>query len=152
MTDSGQGVLNWFIKKAIDDEVLELWGEGEPLRDFIYVDDVVEALIKLMVSEKTDGQVYNLGAYRKKNGMYEHLCDSIKTIKDAAKIVIETAGSGSCKIIPYPEDRKSLEPGHFYADSTKIYEDIGWEPKTNLKEGFKKTIYFYRKNKEKYWK
>lgn len=152
MTDPGQGVLNWFIRQAIDNETLELWGEGEPLRDFIYVEDVVEALLVAMVSEKTDDQAYNLGAYRKKAGMYEHLCDGIKSIRDVAKIVVDIVGSGFCKIIPYPEDRKSLEPGHFYADATKIYEDIGWEAKTNLKEGLKKTISFYRENKKEYWK
>ncbi len=151
MTDHGQGVVNWFIRKAIDDEVLDLWGGGEALRDFLYVDDVVEAFLLVMALDKTDGQSYNLGAYRKKNGLYEIVGDNVKSIQEMAKIIIEVGGSGSLNIIPYPEDRKPLEPGHFYADATKIFEEVGWEAKTDIREGLRKTISFYRKNKSDYW-
>ena len=151
MTDAGQGVLNWFIRQVIDDETMKLWGGGEPLRDFIYVDDVVEAFLMVAASDNTDGKLYNLGAYRKKNGMYEHLCDSVKSIKKTAELLIKIVGQGKVEIIPYPEDRKSLEPGHFYADATKIFEEVGWEPKVDLDEGLKRSISFYKKYKKHYW-
>lgn len=151
MTDSGQGALNWFIRKAIDREEIELWDGGEAIRDFNHVDDVVEALLMSMGSEKSNGQAYNLGSFRKKNGLFEYLGGNITSIKNAAEEVIRIAGSGSCKTILYPADRKDIEPGHFYGDTTKIYEELGWEPKISLQEGLKRTIEFYRQNKEKYW-
>jgi len=150
MKDSGQGVLNWFIRQALENKNLELWGGGEVLRDFIYADDVSDALLLAMSSEKSDGQAYNIGAYRKKQGLYESLGSNITTIKSAAELVIGIAGSGKIKIINYPEDRKSLEPGHFYSDSSKIYQDLGWEPKTSFQQGLKKTIDFYKLNLKKY--
>lgn len=151
MTDPGQGVLNRFIRQAIENQTLELWGGGEQLRDFNYVDDVVEALLMVMVSKKANGQAYNLGSFIKKKGLYGQIGDNVKSIGDTAKLVVEIAGKGKCVEIPYPEDRKPLEPGHFYADATKIYKEIGWEPKINLSEGIRRSIEFYRDNKEEYW-
>lgn len=145
------GFLNWFIRKAIDNKEIELWGGGKSLRDFNYVDDVVEALLIVMASDKSDGKVYNLGSCIRKEGRYEHICDNVKTVGEVAKIIVELSKSGSCKEIDYPEEKKDIEPGHFCADSTKIYEELGWEPKVDLREGIKRTIDFYKNNKKYYW-
>ena len=151
MNDPGQGVLNWFVRQAMDGETLKLWGGGEQLRDFNYVEDVVEALLMVMASDKANGKAYNLGSFIKKKGLYMQIGDNIKSIGDVAKMIVEVAQKGECTAIAYPEDRKPLEPGHFYGDATKIYEEIGWEPKINLTEGIRRTIEFYRDHKEKYW-
>jgi len=150
MSDPGLGVLNWFIRQAMDDQNLELWDGGIALRDFIYVDDVVDALLRVMAYD-TDGNVYNTGSYIKKNGLYEHFGGNIKKVQDAAKLVTEIAGKGSYTIIPYPEERKHIEPGHFYADATKIYKDTQWSPKVSFVEGVMKTIQYYQKHKAAYW-
>ena len=151
MSDPGLGVLNWFIRQAMDNQNLELWGGGVALRDFIYVDDVVDALLRVMASDITDGKVYNTGSYIKKNGLYEHFGGNIKSVYEAAQLVIKLAGKGSCSVIPYPEDRKAIEPGHFYADATKIHKDTGWSPKISLEEGIQRTIEYYHKHKQHYW-
>ena len=151
MSDPGLGVLNWFIRQAMDNQNLELWGGGIALRDFIYVDDVVDALLRVMASDITDGKVYNTGSYIKKDGLYEHLGGNIQSVYAAAQLVIQLVGKGSRTTIPYPEDRKPLEPGHFYADATKIHKDTGWSPKVPLVEGIKRTIAYYQKEKEHYW-
>ncbi len=152
MEDPGRGFLNWFMRKAVDDEEIQLWGGGKSLRDFNYVDDVVDALLMAMVSDKTNGEVYNLGSYvRRENGRWEYLCGNILTVKEIAELTVKIAGSGRCKEIPWPEGTKNIEPGHFYADITKISNSIGWEPKIDLENGLRKTIDFYKKNKEHYW-
>jgi len=152
MTDAGRGVLNWFMKKALDGENIELWGGGKVLRDFNYVDDVVEAMLIAMASNKTDGEVYNLGSFVKKDGKYVDLCGNVLPIEEMAKIITELAETKSeCIVKEYPEERKSLEPGHFCADITKIYKDLRWEPKISFIEGIKKTMDFYKKNKKDYW-
>ncbi|MBT3404887.1 NAD-dependent epimerase/dehydratase family protein [archaeon] len=150
MSDPGQGVLNWFICKAMDGETLELWGGGEQLRDFNYIDDVVEAMLLVALSEKTKGKAYNLGSFIKKKGLYGHIGNNVISIGDVAKMVVKIADKGGWVDIPYPQDRKTLEPGHFYSDATKIYEEVGWEPKISLEEGIRRTIEFYRDNKEHY--
>lgn len=103
-------------------------------------------------SPETDGQVYNLGAFIRKKGKYVEVADNIKTVGEIAHLITEMAEKGTCTIIPYPEDRKSIEVGHFYSDATKIYEAVGWEPKVSLSDGIRRTIEFYRRNKQDYWK
>ena len=144
------GFLNWFIKKSLDGEEIELWGGGESLRDFNYVADVVEALLMVM-AQKTDGEIYNLGSYLCKVGKYGDSCNNLKTVSEIAQLVVELSQKGSVKVVPYPEDKKSIEPGNFFANITKIYNDVGWRPSTELKEGIKKTIKFYKENRRDYW-
>ena len=151
MAHPSQGFANWFIRQAMNNEQIQLWGGGVSLRDFNYVDDVVEALLMAMASPKTDGQVYNLGAFRRKNGKYEEVCGNIKTVSEIANLITKIAQSGSCVEIPYPEEKRSIEVGHFYSDTTKIYNELGWEPQVPIEEGIRRTIEFYRKYKENYW-
>jgi len=139
------GFINYFIKKAINNKTIELWGGGKSLRDFNYIDDVIEALLIVMANKKTNNQIYNLGSFSNKN------CGQVISIGEIAKLIIEIAGSGYFKEIPYPEDKKSIEPGHFFADITKIHNHTGWRPSIELSEGIKRTIDFYKINKEKYW-
>ena len=139
-----QGFLGYFIHQAIMDKTIDLWGGGESLRDFNYVDDVIEAMLMTMVSERTNGETYNLGSFIRRNGKFEDAGNNIKTVGESAKVITRLAGTGKCKEIPYPEERKAIEPGHTYLDATKIYEHTGWEPKISFEEGIMKTINFYR--------
>jgi glucose-1-phosphate thymidylyltransferase len=139
-------VVPVFVKKALAGETVELWGGGNVLRDFNYIDDVVEALLILVSSEKTAGQAYNLGCCVDSSGeIVTFKGGNLKTIKELAQTVINIAQSGSIKEIPYPENRKNAEPGHFCADISKILT-MGWRPKTSLEEGIKKTIDFAKKH------
>jgi len=146
INDPVQGFLGYFIYQALNNNEIELWGGGRSLRDFNYVDDVVDAMLITMASEKTQ-EVYNLGSFMKKEGRYQELGDNICSVGDAAKRVVNIAEIGKCNEIDYPEDKKAVEPGHVYLDATKIYEDIGWYPKTSFEEGIRKTIGFYKENK-----
>ncbi|MAG37887.1 NAD-dependent epimerase [Candidatus Pacearchaeota archaeon] len=150
MQNPSQGFLNWFIRLALENKEIELWGGGEALRDFNYVDDVTEAFLRTMASDETDGNVYNLGSYIRKSGRVKDMGDNARTVSEAAHAIVEKAGSGSCRVIPYPEDKKAIEPGHFCADATKIYEEVGWLPRTSFQEGIEKTLGFYKSERENY--
>jgi len=147
-----QGFLGYFLHQALKNQTIELWGGGESTRDFNYVDDVVDAMLRTMISDKTNNQMYNLGSFiRKENGIEENIGGNIMTVGESARAIIRLAGSGNCKDIPFPEDKKMIEPGHIYLDATKIYSHIGWEPRVSFEEGIKRTIDFYR-NQEEYRK
>lgn len=133
-----QGVLNWFIRQLIDNQIVELHGTGNQIRDVNYVDDVVDAFILAGGSEKVWGNAYNIGG------------DPI-SLKDFVKKAVKTLGRGKYKIIKTPKDRKKIEIGDFIADYSKFKKDTGWSPKVSLDEGLNKTFEFYIKNKKYYW-
>ncbi|MEO8512665.1 MAG: NAD-dependent epimerase/dehydratase family protein [Ignavibacteria bacterium] len=139
MAHDEYGVFNWFIRKAMDNEVIHLFGDGRILRDYLYIDDLIDSLITIALSDNAYGEVYNVGT-------------SIPlSFLDLANKIIAIAGTGSIDHTEFTTERKALEPGDYYADITKIKNTIGWEPRVTLDEGIKKTIEFYKKNRAKYW-
>ena len=139
MAHDEYGVLNWFIRKAIDDELIPVFGDGHILRDFLYVDDLVECFLRVAICPSAYGEVFNVGT-----GI------PISFI-DLAKKIVEVAGSGKVAFTEFTKERKEVEPADYYTDVSKVRKVVGWTPKTDLKEGIKKTIEFYRKYKKEYW-
>src|SRR3989344_7445659 len=138
-------VIPVFIERAIRGETIELWGGGEVSRDLNYIDDVVDAFL-LLASSELDSEVYNLGCcIGKKDIQNGGIGNNFLSIKRLAEIIVKIAGKGEIKTIPYPPERKAVEPGHFAADISKIAE-LGWTPKTILEEGLRKTIEWNSKN------
>jgi len=139
MKSNKYGVINWFIRQVIDEEKISLYGDGSIKRDVVYVDDCIDALLRLALEEKCFGEIYNIGD------------DRPWTFKQIVEEIIETHGSGSYSFTPFSEERKKQEPGDFYSDITKITAAIGWRPQTSFKSGVKKTIAYYQKYKQHYW-
>jgi UDP-glucose 4-epimerase len=138
MAHDEYGVLNWFIRKAIDNELIPVFGDGHILRDFLYVDDLVECFLQVAICPSAYGEVFNVGT-----GI------PISFI-DLAKKIVEVAGSGKVAFTEFTKERKEVEPGDYYTDVSKVRKVVGWTPKTDLREGLKKTIEFYRKYKKEY--
>lgn len=136
---SRQTVLGWFIRLAVSDQEIEIWGDGSQLRDYNYVDDVVEALLRAAASEAANGQVYNLGAPRP----YSHL--------DVVETLISVAGSGRYKLKPFPPERAKIDIGGIYSSYKRIQTELGWEPRVDLREGLARTVAFYREHGAYYW-
>ena len=126
--NEGRAVVN-FIKKAINNEYIVIYGDGSQTRSFCYVDDEVEGLILAMEKGKR-GEVYNIGNNRE------------MSILVFAKLIKKLADSKS-KIIfePLPED----DPTQRKPDITKAKKRLGWNPKIDLEEGLLKTIQYFRK-------
>ena len=133
-----QGVLNWFVRQVMDGQEITLYGTGEQIRDCNYVADVVEALILSGVDPKALGQVFNLGG-------------TAVSLKEYVEELIKVHGSGTYKLIPFPEDAKKIEIGDYVADTSKIKKALGWEASTDLKTGLTETLDFYKKYREHYW-
>ncbi len=137
--DARQTFLGIWIKRLIDGEPIEVWGDGRQIRDFNYIDDAVEALLLAAASPAADGQIFNLGS------------DETINLRDLAELLIEINGSGCYEIVPYPPDRKPIDIGDYYADYRLIQGRLGWRPKVPLREGLRRTLEFYRREKEYYW-
>ncbi len=139
MAHDEYGVLNWFIRKAIDDELIPVFGDGHILRDFLYVDDLVECFLQVAICSSAYGEVFNVGTGIPINFI------------DLAKKIVEVAGSGKVAFTEFTKERKEVEPGDYYTDISKIKRVVGWEPKISLEEGLRRMIEFYRKYKKEYW-
>lgn len=139
MRHSRFGVVNWFVRQAIDSETIKIFGDGTILRDFLYIDDCVDAVLMSAISENAVGEILNVGV------------DKPTSFLDLIKLIIKIAKSGSCEFAEFSPERKVQEPGNFYSDINKIKKLTGWEPKTNLKDGLAKTIDYYKLYKKYYW-
>ena len=120
-------IIDKFIKKAIMNEEFYVNGYGEDIKDLIYVDDVVDLIIKILDSNVEEG-IFNVGSGKK-----------IKLI-DIAKKVVKFCNSGSFKAVPFPEKLAKFELGSFYFDISKVKKNFKWEPKVSIDEGIKKMI------------
>lgn len=134
------GVMNWFIRKAMDGETIPVFGDGMILRDFLYVGDLVECFLMVATYPQAYGEVFNVGT-----GV------PISFI-DVARKIVDIAGNGRVDFTEFTPERKEVEPGDYYTDISKIKGVAGWEPTISLDEGIKRTIAFYQKHKERYWK
>jgi UDP-glucose 4-epimerase len=139
MKHSRYGVVNWFVRLAIDGETIKVFGDGQILRDFLFVDDCVEALLMSAVCQPVVGEIFNVGV------------DKPTKMVELAETIVQVAGSGRWEFAPFTPERKAQEPGDFYSDISKIRRIVGWEPTTSLEEGLRKTIAYYRLHKAHYW-
>ncbi len=127
--DDGRVISN-FINQALEGKNITVNGEGLQTRSFCYVDDLVNGIIKVMFSEKTDDQVLNLGNP-----------DEYTIIEIAHKILELTKSRSKIVFNSLPAD----DPQRRKPDIAKVKNLINWEPKISLQEGLIKTIEYFRK-------
>lgn len=139
MRHSRFGVVNWFVRQAIDNETIKVFGDGKILRDFLYIDDCVDAILMSAISEKAVGEILNVGL------------DKPTSFLDLVALIIKTAKTGRYEFAEFSPERKAQEPGDFYSDIGKIRKLVSWEPRVRLEEGLIRTIAYYRSFKKYYW-
>lgn len=134
-----QGFTGWFVKQAIDGEEIQLFGSGQQLRGFTYVDDAVEALLIACSNDKIKGDVFNLGGQKP------------FTLEEFVQLLLKITGSGSHRIVPFPDDKKAIDIGSVYSSWAKFNFATGWAPKVSLEEGLKRTVEYYKRHRSHYW-
>lgn len=139
MSHSHFGVANWFVRLALEGKEIPIFGDGAIKRDFLYVDDCVDAMMLVAAEEKAYGKVFNVGA------------GDPTTFKDYAQTLIKVAGQGSWRFAPFTPERAAQEPGDFWSDISLIKKTAGWSPKTSVEEGLRRTVDFYRQHRARYW-
>ncbi|MCD7825556.1 MAG: dTDP-glucose 4,6-dehydratase [Clostridiaceae bacterium] len=121
------------IANALNDKEIPVYGKGENVRDWLYVEDHCIAIDKIIRDGK-EGEVYNIGGHNEKTNL-----EVVKTVLSLL--------DKSEDLIHYVTDR----PGHdmrYAIDPTKIHNDLGWLPATPFKEGIRKTIDWYLNHRE----
>jgi UDP-glucose 4-epimerase len=133
-----QGFIGWFIRLVIEDGVIQIYGDGSQLRDFVYVDDAADAFLRAGADDACNGEVFNVGG------------DEAISHRDLTTLLVELAATGRVEYIAWPPDKKSIDIGDFYADSTKFRRLTGWAPSIGLREGLSRTLAFYRAHYDHY--
>jgi UDP-glucose 4-epimerase len=136
--DARQTFLGIWIRHALADDEILIYGDGSQRRDLTYIDDAVAAFLLAAARAEAAGRVYNLGG------------DAHVSLLELAETLIRVAGSGRFRPIPFPDERKAIDIGDFYADYSAIEQELGWTPAVGLEEGLARTLEYYREHGDAY--
>lgn len=137
--DARQTFLGIWLKRIIEGNPIEIFGDGLQLRDFNHVDDCVAALLLAGLSEKANGKVYNLGGAE------------VVSLKALAELLQEISTTGTFELVPFPAERKVIDIGDYYSDFSMIRNELGWTPQVPLRSGLTQTLDYYRLHHPHYW-
>lgn len=131
-------VVNYLLALAMQGKTITVYGDGSQTRDFLYIDDAVDALILAAQKEEAIGEVFMVGS-----GVETKFIDMVE-------LVIQTVGKGRYVNIPYPREREKIDIRRFAGSYAKLNRVLGWKPTTSLEEGISKTLAFYETRLSEY--
>jgi dTDP-glucose 4,6-dehydratase len=129
------------ILNALNGKPLPVYGDGQNVRDWIYVADHCDA-IALVLARGTPGETYNIGGWNEKPNL-----EIVHAVCDIVDEMAPRAGGSRRELITFVKDR----PGHdrrYAMDARKIERELGWRPKETFETGIRKTIRWYLENEE----
>lgn len=131
--DARQTFVGIWVRKAIENMEFEVWAPSLK-RDLTFVDDAVDAFLRAASDDTAVGNIYNVGG------------GETVTLGELATVVTECAGSGTFVAREFPEERRIIDIGDYYADARRIADSLGWVPRVSLREGMRRTTDFYRRH------
>lgn len=146
MKHSKYSIVGWFVRQAMEGKEIQIFGDGSQERDYLYVDDIVDAFLALAALRPRKGEVYNIGT------------DERVRFVDMVEAVLAAVGSGAKRHVPWPENYEKNETGNYIADTSKIkritapaFAGQGWRARVALRDGVRQMVEYYRANKKHYW-
>jgi len=139
MKHNGYGIVNWFIRLALDVQPLTVYGDGKQKRDYVFVDDLARGLLGIAVSPSTSGEVYNLGS------------GTGTSFFDMTKMIADCIPNTHIRQVPWPSERYFIETGDYISDLSKICAITDWRPQVSLSDGIERTKVYYAANRKHYW-
>lgn len=130
------GILNWMLGQALQGKTLRIFGEGNQLRDYTYVDDALSAMLLAAENPAVAGEVLNVSSEQPVT--FKHM---VLTAIAAAREA--TGVEAGYEHVAWPEDRKAIEVGDFAASSARARSLLGWSPQVDFEEGISRTVAFY---------
>ena len=125
-------ILNSFIQSALADRPICIFGDGRQLRDFIYIDDVIDALMLCGFAREARNEVFNISS-----GQSHSLLEAVEIVRDLV-------GAPQVLFKPWPEEYCAAEPGDCYADISKARSRLNFQPAWSLKAGLRAAISHYQ--------
>jgi UDP-glucose 4-epimerase len=132
------GVLNWFVRRALDGATIELFGGGAQTRDYTFVEDAAEAFRLGLFKLPLRGEHYLIGS------PFE------ASLAEVARMVVAAAGSGAIVEKPYPPGVREIEVSRYRTDFSRFASATGWAPSVPLDTGIARTVQFYRERLANY--
>jgi len=132
------GVLNLFVGRALSNRTIPIYGDGTQTRDYVFVEDVVNALILAAQSDKSVGEIFFVGSGIETALLY------------IAEMIINVAGKGDYKFVPFPSTLKRTDIKRFATNYSKIKKFLDWSPRISLSQGIAETVKFYEENLQYY--
>src|SRR4051794_35980095 len=140
MKHGGQDLIATFITLALRGEPIKVFGDGSQLRDFTYVDDAVEAFLRVALVREGHGNAYNVGGQEP------------VSLLDVARLCQDVAGAGgTVETVQWPPEREKIDIGSIYVSHDRLGALTGWGPEVSLEDGLERTLAFYREHGEHYW-
>ena len=128
-----RGILNKIIGLALAGDIVSLYGGGNYIRDYIYIDDVIDAFILASISSKSAGEVFNVGS-----GVGTSVRDAFNTVTQ--EVYRQTNKIIEMKDVPWPENSPKIDMRNFTASIKKAHTCLGWSPKVSLQTGIATTV------------
>lgn len=126
--DRAFGVVGNFLSAAQAGQTLQLWGGGTQLRDYVYIDDVINLVIACVTDDRAVGRIYNAGS-----GVATSLASLAATI-------LKLVGRGRVETPDWPELERGVETGDFVADISAATHELQWRPQFTLEQGLRRTL------------
>jgi nucleoside-diphosphate-sugar epimerase len=126
--DRPYGVVNRIIRLALENQPIPIYGDGAQVRDYVFIDDVVDALATVGWSPIADGRTYNVGS-----GVGTRLIDMAHAIQ-------RVVGGGRVEFVAWPPLAERIETGDFVADVSQSSADTGWRPRVGIEDGLRRTV------------
>ena len=139
MRHSKYSMVNWFIRQAMDDLTIKVFGDGSQVRDYIYVDDLADAFIQAAVTPECWGEVLNIGSGVPTS--FRHMADCI----------VGVVGHGHVETVPWPENYINVETGDYVTNIAKLQRLANWAPRVDLATGVRATWAYYAQYRSNYW-
>jgi len=140
MHNSKQGFIPVFIRTAMEDRTITLFGGGGQIREANYVTDVVDAFLRAGArADDLSGRTFNLGARPSFSLLH------------FTELLLEIVGKGSMADAEWPAEKAKIDIGDFESDYSRIVAELGWTPSVGLEEGLAQTVAFYSDHGDEYW-
>ena len=130
---SGQGFLGNFLRRGLLEQPIDIFGDGRQLRDPVYVDDAVDAFLLAGIADAPISRVWNVGGFQ------------ALPLAEIASVIGTASGAPPPVFRPFPDEHKGIDIGSYCSDSTKIHEELGWQPTVGFTEGVRRTLEYFRR-------
>ena len=133
-------MVGWFIRQALENRTIQIFGDGQQRRDYVYIDDLAEAFLRCAVTREAVGGVVNIGS-----GVPTRFRDMVET-------VVDVVGRGRVEFVPWPAAYEKIETGDVVADLSRLHQLTGWYSQIDLRAGVERTTEYYRQHWDHYVK